>query len=151
MAFLPHSLDLVRYQILLIFLSNKSLLCFTKLSPQPLPSSLRATAEINPFSTSAQKCSVASYFPSFQMWISLPDSKAIPQLAPGDLSNLISPMCLWFQLVFSPSHKVPSNFSVLLLESHSLSILLLPLQTSFIFQGHFLLLWMPPALIVLTT
>ena len=32
------------------------------------------------------------YIPSFQMWVSLPESKAILCLAPGDLSNLISPV-----------------------------------------------------------
>lgn len=138
MVFLSHSPYPVRYQTPLIFLGNKSLLCFTKLSLSAPSISLEGYYWNKFFHYLCSKIFNGSLFciisnVHFSAWL-----QGSLHLAPGDSSNLISPICLCFQLVFSLSHKMSANSSLSwLLESHSLSTLSLPLQTSFIFQGHF--------------
>lgn len=66
-CFSSHSPHPVRYQVLIYFPFKQISLVSHKLVPDKhLPSSLRAAAEINPFTTSAQKISRDPYFHHFR-------------------------------------------------------------------------------------
>ena len=152
MVFLSHSLYTVRCQDLLIFLLNRPLLCFTKLSLPP-PSIFLEDYCWN--KSSCYLCSKIFSGPLFSFNSNVHFSAWLQGHSPSgsnDLSNLVSPHMSLIPAVFFTKSQNASQFHFVLAPGKPFTSNLASTSPNHIHLSRpLLLLWVPPALTIWNT